>query len=165
MDSVSTNRVNGMGSNDGEIGEISSRMEDKMVVSIDEINWVEAAKELENSVLLKLANNRMIQKKQLVDVLNKIWKLKGSVKFYKVEKTIMLATLASKDDQNKVLEGGPWSVEGTAILCQKWEPGMTGEDFVKTKINVWAHLYGLRFELRNIPAAIKIAEYAGRVKD
>lgn len=41
---------------------------------------------------------------------------------------------------------------------------MTGEDFDNNKINVWMHLHGLPFELRNIDSARNIAEYAGKVK-
>lgn len=130
-----------------DVDEISTMMEDKVTVSLDDINWSEAAKELENSVLLKLANNRIIQKKQVVDILNKVWKLTEPAIFYKIEKTILLVKLASKDDQEKVLKGGPWSVEGTAILLQKWEPDMTEDDFDNTRINSWVHLYGLPFEL------------------
>lgn len=31
------------------------------------------------------------------------------------------------------MDGGPWTMEGEAIMFQKWELGMTCEDFVNTK--------------------------------
>lgn len=140
-------------------------MEDKVIVSIDEINWEEAGRDLEHSVLLKLANKRAVLKKQIVEVLERVWRLSSPAIYYKVEKNIMLILLACKEDQEMVLEGGPWSVKGTAILLHKWEQGMsTGEDFDNTKVNAWVHIHGLPFELRNERFAKEVAEHAGKVK-
>lgn len=140
-----------------EVEEVVRRMDDNMIVSLDEINWEESAKDLKFSVLLKLANNKPIHKKQVEEVLHKVWKLHEPAVFYKVERSVLLVKISSKEDQEKILEGGPWSVEGIAILVQKWEPGMTTEDLDNTCINIWVQLYGLPFELRNMMDARFIA--------
>lgn len=122
---------------------LASKLDDKMVVSLDEINWEEASKGLEWAVLLKFATGRPIRKGMMVDVFQKIWKLRMDAEFLKVEKNILLVKLWSREDQQEVLDGGPWMVEGEAILLQKWEIDMTGDDFVSTHINIWIHMYGL----------------------
>lgn len=149
---------------ESEVDLLSGKMEEKIIVSLDAINWEESAKDFEKAVLLKMTNNRPIQKGQLADVINKVWKLSSSVTFYKVERSILLVNLGYKKDQDKILEGRSWSVEGMAILIQKWESGMTGEAFNCKKINVWTQLYGLPFELRNAKDVEILAGYAGKVK-
>lgn len=90
--------------------------------------------------------------------------MKQPAAFFKVEKDVLLAQLSNKEDQTKVLKEGPWSLEGDAIILQKWEHGMTGEDFINTKINIWVHIHGLPFELRRPEFAERFAAYAGRVQ-
>lgn len=51
---------------------ITSRFESKIVVDLDQINWEEAGKELEWSVLLKLASGKPFPKKRIVLVLKKV---------------------------------------------------------------------------------------------
>lgn len=46
---------------------------------------------------------------------------------------------------------------------QKWEVGMTGDDFVSTKINIWVHIHGLPYELRRPEFAVGFANYACEV--
>lgn len=56
--------------------------------------------------------------------------------------------LENNEDQDKVMDGGPCIVEGEAVLLQRWEVGMTDEDFINTKINIWIRIHGLPYELK-----------------
>lgn len=58
---------------------------------------------------------------------------------------------------------GPWSMEGIAIIMQKWEPGMTKEDFTITKILF--HIHRMPFELRRPEFARSLAVHAGQIKE
>lgn len=75
----------------------------------------------------------------------------------------MLINFGTQEDLNKVMDGGPWMIEGEAILMQRWEIGMTGDDFVNAKINIWIHIHGLPYELRRSEIAVGFAKYAGEV--
>lgn len=46
---------------------------------------------------------------------------------------------------------------------QKWEPGMTYDDFCNSKINVWVQIHRLPFELRNSETIKDFALLAGKV--
>lgn len=106
---------------DHELEMLSTKLDDKMVVSLDEVNWEEAGNNLKWAVLAKLASGKPIRKDSLVDVFRKVWRLLQDSEFFKVEKNLMLVKLGNKEDHDKVMEGGPWIVEGKVILLQKWE--------------------------------------------
>lgn len=144
-----------------ELDMLSSKMVGKMVVSLDEVNWEDVGKELKWAILVKLASGRLIRKGMLVDVFRKVWKFKEDAEFFEVEKNLMLVKFRNHEDQVRVMNGGPWMVEGEAILMRKWEIGMTGEDFDSTKINIWIHIHGVPYELRKTDIAAGFAKYAG----
>lgn len=148
-----------------ELDALSSKMDDKVVVSLDHINWEDAANDIKWAVLLKLATGRPLQKKSVEEALRKVWRLKDqSTTFLKVEKNTLLINFTSSVDQQRVPKGGPWSFEGVAILLQKWEPGMIGEDFECKTINIWVQLQRLPYELRSFHKAKSLAELAGKIK-
>lgn len=72
----------------------------------------------------------------------------GIATFYKVDRNVLLVNFTTEMDQERVLKGGPWSFDGTAILLQKWEPGTMEEGFENTKINIWVQVRRLPFEFR-----------------
>lgn len=67
--------------------EIRTQLEGKMVVSLVEVNWEKAENELKWAILVKLASAKPIRKLALIDVFEKVWKLRKPTEFYKVEKT------------------------------------------------------------------------------
>lgn len=73
-----------------ELEDLASRMNEKVVVSVDHINWEEAAKDLKWAILIKLASGRPNQKQTMEDVLSRVWKLSGPATFLKVEKDTIL---------------------------------------------------------------------------
>lgn len=101
---------------DNEVEELASSLEGKMVVSIDNINWVEAGKSLEWLVLLRLASGRPLHKKSMEEVLNKIWKVSSPSTVQKVDRSTILVIFKTMEDQGRVLSGGPWSFDGNTIL-------------------------------------------------
>lgn len=107
-----------------------------MVVSLDHIKWEDAAEDLKWAVLLKLAIGKPIQKSSVEKVFSNVWRLNEPATFLKVEINIFLINFKMQEEQIRVLEGGPWTFEGTSILMQIWEPGMIGEDFVCSTLNI-----------------------------
>lgn len=146
---------------DTDINSLASKFENKVVVSLDSINWEEAGKNVEWAVLLKFASGRAIPQKPIDDILNNVWKLPSNGDFYKVDWNLLLVNFKSEDDQLKVLNGGPWSFNGNAIVLQKWEKGMMEEDFENTKINIWVQVRRLPFEFRNYTYGSMLAAKAG----
>lgn len=61
----------------------------------------------------------------MVDVFEKVRKLDKPAEFHKVEKNVMLVKFMSSEDIERVMDGGPWSLDGNGILLQRWESGMT----------------------------------------
>lgn len=59
---------------------------EELSTPLDEVNWEEAGNDLTWTVLVKLASGKPIRKVALVEVFEKVWKLKQAAEFYKVEK-------------------------------------------------------------------------------
>lgn len=96
--------------------QLTIKLDGKVVVSLDEVNWEEARYELQWAILVKLASGKPIRKAALVDVFEKVWKLKQSTEFYKVEKK---HTTGEVYEQGGSGEGASWSLEGEGILLQR----------------------------------------------
>lgn len=143
------------------IDSIASKLQGKVVISVDTIDWEDAGKNLKNAVLFRLSLGRSIPKKPLEDILVRAWRLEKPCKFWKVDRDYLLVNFDSEKDQVTVLDGGPWCFEGSALLMQKWVPGMTEEDFDNTKLNVWVQVRRLPFEFRCHKFAKGIAKCAG----
>lgn len=97
------------------------------------------------------------------ETFSRVWRLNDTGAFEKVERDTLLVNFGSQMDKERVVEGGPWTFEGTALLIQQWEPGMSGEDFECKTINSWVRLYKLPFEYRRKEYAIAFAGLAGAV--
>lgn len=134
------------------IDSLATNLQGKMVVSIDVVDWAEAGKNLKYAILLRLSMGKNIQKKSMEELLPKIWKIKNTAMFWKVERDVMLINFSSEKDQLRVLNGGPRSFEGSAIIVQKWLMGMTEDDLDNTKINVWVNSddFLLKFDAINM---------------
>lgn len=125
-----------------DVERIATKLNSKVVMSLDDVNWEEAGEALKWAILVKLSSGKFIRKAMTVDVFRKLWKLNQEPTYFKVEKNLLLIKFSNMEDQEKVLSGGPWMLEGEAVLMQKWELGMTGDDFESRKINIWIHLHG-----------------------
>lgn len=144
---------------------LAEKIDGRLLVFEDKIDWEEARKNFTWAVLFKLASEKPINKERFEEVLGRIWKLDYAAEFKKVEKDLMLVNFKSRRDQEKVVDGGPWSLDNSAVLMQQWEHGMMGDDFCNTKINIWIQLHRLPFELRKNNAARGLAGIVGVVKE
>lgn len=94
---------------------LASKMQGKMVVSIDVLDQEEAGKTLKFAILLRRSLGRSVQKNPMEDLLTKIWKLKQAETFWKVDKDIRLVNFASEEDQLNVLNGAPGLLKGVLL--------------------------------------------------
>lgn len=95
-------------------------MDGKLFVSADKVDWIEAGKDFKYATLFKLASGRAMNKERFEEVMSAIWKLDAATSFFKVEKYILLVNFQSERDQHKVIDGGPWSFDNSALLMQRW---------------------------------------------
>lgn len=142
-----------------------SKLQKKMVVSLDHVCWEEVAVNLKWAVLVKLASGRPLQKEGMEETFGKVWQSSKPALFQRVERDSLLISFKVQEDQRRVLEGGPWTYEGSVLLMQRWKPGMNGEDFECFKFNIWVHIHNLPFELRSQSFAMELAKLAGDVKE
>lgn len=120
----------------------------KMVVSVDRVDWEEAGRNFEWAILLRLASGRAVQKQPFENILSKIRRISNPATFLKVDRSTLLVIFKTLEDHDRVLNGVTWSYEGNAVLLQKWKSRMTDDDFENTKINIWVQVRRLPFEFR-----------------
>lgn len=140
---------------------LASKLQRKMVVSVKTVNWEEAGKKLEFSILIRLASDRSIWRNLMEDRLTNVWKIQPPPKFLKVGRDMVLVSFDSEKDQLKIITGGPCSFYGSAIIMEKWMAGMTEEDFDNSKLNIWVQIRRLPFEFRCYRYAKGVAQFAG----
>lgn len=148
-----------------DIDKLASSMNGNLVVSADRIDWNGAGRIYEHAALFKLASGKSINKENFVETMTAVWKLSEESSFLKVEKDMVLVIFKTEKDLMKILEGGPWTLENGALLMQKWDSGMTSDDFSTNYVNIWVQIHRLPFELRNQKSAECFANIAGRVKE
>ncbi|KAL9687898.1 hypothetical protein QQ045_032306 [Rhodiola kirilowii] len=71
--------------------------------------------------------------------------------------------LSSKEGQEKVMEGGPWTYLGRVILMRRWETGIAPDVFDQSTIVLWLQLHNLPIKVRDLEIAVKLAKMAGKV--
>lgn len=106
------------------------------------MNWAEADKELQWAILIKMASGKPIRKRALVDVLEKVWKLKEPTTFSKVVKDVLSSAVDEQRRSSDDPRGGSMIVGRRRNFSPKVGPIITGEDFDNTKINIWFMLMG-----------------------
>lgn len=155
----------GSGASSTEVDELADKLQGRVVISLKGKEWEEAGQNLEFAILLRRASGKGFKKKLLVELLSGVWKVNKQPTFQKVENNILLVNFQTEKDGDMVLEGGPWSFEGEVLILQKWEEGMTAEDFNNTKINIFVQVYGLPFELRKDEGTRSVVEQIGKIKE
>ncbi|CAM8984001.1 unnamed protein product [Rhodiola kirilowii] len=132
-----------------------------LTVSRDEVN--RAGSKLRWALIMKVMMDKKVKEKLLWDTLRSVWVLAGKVSFAKLSDKVFVANFQLKEDQEKILEGGPWTYLGRVILMKRWEPGIAPDNFRHNTIQMWVQLHNLPMEARDPDIAVKLARIAGKV--
>lgn len=95
-----------------------SKMKEKMVVSVDNLNWEEAGTNLKWAILLRLASGKAIQKNLIENIVTKIWKISEPASFIKVEKATLLVILKTSEDQTEFWNGALGLMKEILFCCK-----------------------------------------------
>lgn len=77
---------------------------------------------------------RPIDYKALSNRIESLWGLTGAYKIVDLDNNYFLVKLASQDDYNKVIMGGPWMVYGHYLVVQPWSRDFSMEETYPSKI-------------------------------
>lgn len=80
------------------------------------------------------------------EVINRIWKLKGSVEISLMETGIFVFQFSYDEDKQRVLETGPWMVARRPLILRAWSKHVEMEKVNLKTIPMWVSLLGLPFQ-------------------
>lgn len=86
-----------------DVEKLSMHLEMGLAVSFTEEELLEARKDLENSLVVKLVGGRNFNRSSFKTILKKLWCPEGGLNFSEVEGNILIAKFARKEDMEKVM--------------------------------------------------------------
>ena len=68
----------------------------------------------------KLLANRSLNKNVVTAIILKAWRTSRGVQKIDLKENIFLFKFASKGDRRRILELGPWNIEGYPLILKHW---------------------------------------------
>lgn len=113
------------------------------------------------SLILKVLGKN-IGFKVLQNRLKDLWKLIYDFELTDVEGGYFIVRFRSKEDYHKVLDGGPWVVQGHYVTIGKWRPKFRVEKEQIMSTLVWVRLPGMPVEYYNEKFLLRIGNVLGK---
>ena len=70
---------------------------------------------------------------------------------------------ASEGDRRRILELGPWNIEGYPLILKHWNQNQTAEDVDFSSLHIWVQIHGLPIEYMSKENAEDISALVGKV--
>ena len=103
-----------------------------------------AAEELVNIGLVgKLFSDRVINKNVIKAIILKAWRTSKSVQIVDLKENIFLFKFACEGDKKRILELGPWNIEGFPLILKMWHQNLSVEDMDFSSIPIWIQVHNL----------------------
>ena len=88
----------------------------------------------------KLLLDRLINKNVIKAIIFKAWRTSKSVQIVDLKENIFLFKFACEGDKKRIVELGPWNIEGFPLILKMWHQNFSVEDMIFR-----VFLYGSRF--------------------
>ena len=106
-----------------------------------------AVEELFNTGLVgKLLSDRNINKNVVRAIILKVWKTSKGVQIVDLKENIFLFKFACEGDKKRILELGPWNIEGFPLILKQWHQNMLVDYMDFSSIPLWVQIHGLPIE-------------------
>ena len=120
--------------------------------------------ELFNTGLVgKLLADRSVNKNVVRAIILKAWRTNRGVQIIDLKENIFLFKFAIKGDRRRILELGPWNIEGYPLILKHWNKKQTAEDVDFSSLQIWVQIHGLPIEYMSKENAEKIGALVGKV--
>ncbi|KAL9665078.1 hypothetical protein QQ045_020487 [Rhodiola kirilowii] len=120
-----------------EVVEGTEQINEKLVLTLEDEEWEKSGRAISKALVLKLISDKKYTYNGVVAFLRKAWVLKGKVKFGEAKGNKIIARFEREEDMEKVLEGGPWTYGGCAILLSRWEHRAVSSEIASNKLGIW----------------------------
>ncbi|KAF7821098.1 reverse transcriptase [Senna tora] len=117
----------------------------------------------EKKVMAALIDGKDTPIHRLQTIINGNLKLQGNIRVCAKVCNFFIMEFETIVDKVFMLVNGPWAVQKSLLVLDKWHPEMTVEDLKVDKIAVWFRIYGVPFEYMCDGITHYIAEVVGDV--
>ncbi|XP_050263948.1 uncharacterized protein LOC126708186 [Quercus robur] len=123
-----------------------------------------AVEELFNTGLVgKLLADRNINKNAVKAIILKAWRTSKGVQIVDLKENIFVFKFACEGDKKRILELGPWNIEGFPLILKQWHQNMSVDDLDFSSIPLWVQIHGLPIEYMSKENAEEIGALVGEV--
>ncbi|XP_030955941.1 uncharacterized protein LOC115978054 [Quercus lobata] len=123
-----------------------------------------AVEELFNTGLVgKLLADRNINKNAVKAIILKVWRTSKGVQIVDLKENIFVFKFACEGDKKRILELGPWNIEGFPLILKQWHQNMSVDDLDFSSIPLWVQIHGLPIEYMSKENAEEIGALVGEV--
>ncbi|KAK9990952.1 hypothetical protein SO802_025937 [Lithocarpus litseifolius] len=85
----------------------------------------------------KLLSDRVINKNVIKAIILKAWRTSKSVQIVDLKENIFFFKFACEGDKKRILELGPWNIEGFPLILKRWHQNLSIEDMDFSSIPIW----------------------------
>nr|POE94975.1 uncharacterized protein CFP56_51131 [Quercus suber] len=125
-----------------------------------------AVEELFNTGLVgKLQADRNINKNAVKAIILKVWRTSKGVQIVDLKENIFLFKFACEGDKRRILELGPWNIEGFPLILKHWHQNMSVDDLDFSSIPLWVQIHGLPIEYMSKENVEEVGALVGEVLD
>ena len=94
----------------------------------------------------KLLLDRLINKNVIKAIIFKAWRTSKSVQIVDLKENIFLFKFACEGDKKRIVELGPWNIEGFLLILKMWHQNFFVEDMDFSSIPIWIQVHNLSIE-------------------
>ena len=96
-------------------------------------------------------------------IILKAWRTSKSVQIVDLKENIFLFKFACEGDKKRILELGPWNIEGFPLILKMWHQNLSVEDMDFSSIPIWIQVHNLPIEYMSKENAEEIGALVGEV--
>lgn len=100
--------------------------------------------------------------KTLEQKVGEIWKLQHDFELTDLEEGYFIARFRNKEEYDRVLDGGPWIIQGHYVTISKWRPEFRASSNKILSTLVWIQVPGLPVEYYTEDFLMKLGNTLGK---
>ncbi|KAL9661387.1 hypothetical protein QQ045_026211 [Rhodiola kirilowii] len=150
---------------ESEVEVLSNRIGGELVVTVRKEVRKKVEEKFKWAVVLKLCNGNPFNAPAMVTALKTAWKIKKDLSYQEMIHNKVVVKLRSEEEQLRILEGGPWTFMGWAVIVEKWRNGSAPTVYNSRSIRMWVQVHNVPSELREGSTSTpqEIASLVGKV--
>ncbi|KAL9678880.1 hypothetical protein QQ045_016731 [Rhodiola kirilowii] len=148
---------------ENQVTALAGKFKGKVLISMEKEDWRQGQQDLSLAIVIKLTNDRPVNKLGLSTALRKAWNVQDRATFWEVAENLFVVRFKKREDRDRTLLGGPWTYRGAVVLMKRWDSEIPPKKAVLDTFSIWLQIHNVPLEMMTDKLAHKVAAVAGRV--